>query len=239
MSFVRRLIFPPRCFVCGRLIEYELFESPLCKHCMVKYELEKNKLTRAFGDAPFTVYSKSRSEANDGICHYVMAYTTDDRKQTVNRFILNLKNRPARVASEFAARELYITLFKAYPQLDLSNTVVAFIPRSGVSMKKHGFDHMKAIACRLARMMGTEAVRCIKRIGNSPEQKNLTSAEREINAKNTLRLRKNGRIKGKTVVLIDDIITTGTSIGTAAELLEKGGAGRVIAITFARTFVVE
>ncbi|MBQ6896179.1 MAG: hypothetical protein IJN69_03110 [Oscillospiraceae bacterium] len=62
-------------------------------------------------------------------------------------------------------------------------------------------------------------------------QHNLSLKERRSNLKDAFRL--NGDVKGKNIVIIDDIVTTGYSMEEVARTLKKGGAYRVTGIAFA------
>ena len=61
----------------------------------------------------------------------------------------------------------------------------------------------------------------------------LNAAERRENAARTIRIRRRAETCGRTVVLLDDIITTGASMDTCARLLLNAGAGMVIAASIA------
>ena len=69
---------------------------------------------------------------------------------------------------------------------------------------------------------------------NKPQAKIEIKKERRKNIKNVFCCRKNIAIDGKTIFLIDDLITTGSTLNECAKILKKSGARKVIGITFAR-----
>ncbi len=235
VNFILKLLFPPKCFICGKLTDSDSLGMPFCKRCTARIEFEKASLRALVGDIPSMRCSSERDLVWDGLCYFTMAYTAGDSKRACNRFILNLKNRAEKSAVRFAAGELLTALNGACPNLDASDAVVTYIPRSGEALRRNGFDHMKAVTGKLAELIGVKRIKCIGRRRSSPEQKSLSRRERKENAENTMYSVNSRKIKGKTVIIADDIITTGASVCTAAALLKRAGAARVIAVTLART----
>jgi predicted amidophosphoribosyltransferase len=75
----------------------------------------------------------------------------------------------------------------------------------------------------------------IKRIKNTPTQTSLTKEERSLNLTDAFILEDNLQIKGKNILIVDDIITTGATINALAKLLKDNGAKKVYGITFCHT----
>ncbi|WP_312651191.1 phosphoribosyltransferase family protein [Proteiniclasticum sp.] len=98
--------------------------------------------------------------------------------------------------------------------------LITFAPSSDESRKRLGFDHGKYLACALSGKTGVPVVALF--IAAGKEQKVLDREERKVNAKN-IRLRKGNfsGLKGKRVVLIDDVYTTGSTVLQCLELLEE------------------
>jgi predicted amidophosphoribosyltransferase len=61
----------------------------------------------------------------------------------------------------------------------------------------------------------------------------LTGSERTENVKDAFRARTE-LVAGKTILLLDDVATTGATLSSAAEALRQGGATRALAVTLAR-----
>ena len=66
-------------------------------------------------------------------------------------------------------------------------------------------------------------------------QKNLNAAERKINADNTYFLKDDVDVKGKKFVIVDDVITTGSTINACASLLISAGATDFFPVSVSRT----
>jgi len=86
-----------------------------------------------------------------------------------------------------------------------------------------GFNQSKLIADIVGKAMGVKTYKCLERSKNTKQQASLRLREdRERNLKNAFRL--SGDVKGKNVLLIDDVFTSGMSMREAAATLKRGGA---------------
>lgn len=77
--------------------------------------------------------------------------------------------------------------------------------------------------------------RLIERIKPTRSQTELSAAERERNLAGAIRVRPgaSGRLEGRNVILVDDVITTGTTVGVCARVLKRAGARRVEVLALA------
>lgn len=71
----------------------------------------------------------------------------------------------------------------------------------------------------------------IKKVKRTKSQHSLTLAQRKTNLKGAFKAAE--EVKGKNILLVDDITTSGTSLEEVAKTLKKSGANRVVAVTFA------
>ena len=87
----------------------------------------------------------------------------------------------------------------------------------------------------LAREGGLPHDALLRRKKNTRQQKQLTAAERERNAAKSFEIDQGACVAGKTVVLVDDICTTGSSLAGCTTLLLEAGAKRVFCAVIAKT----
>ena len=73
----------------------------------------------------------------------------------------------------------------------------------------------------------------VKRIKNTESQTHLTNQERKANVKDAFKFYGKENLEGKNILLIDDIITTGSTIIECAKVLKENGAGKIIAFSAA------
>lgn len=99
-----------------------------------------------------------------------------------------------------------------------------------------GYNQSAYLARELARRIDR---RCeegvLRRCGNPRRQAGLAEEERMENAKGTFAARRAERVRGRTVLVVDDIMTTGATLSDCARALKEAGAWRVWCLTVARS----
>ena len=120
------------------------------------------------------------------------------------------------------------------PALDQACLVLP-MPLSAQRLAERGFNQALELARRLAPAK-TEAA-LLLRVRDTPPQTALDRKDRLLNVKNAFALEplRAGCVQGRSIVLVDDVMTSGASLFSAADVLLCGGAARVTALTLART----
>ena len=117
---------------------------------------------------------------------------------------------------------------------------VCFVPRSPKNVKERGFDQSKLLAESVAYYLGLPVLNCLKRVGKAEEQKKLSGGERRLNVKNKFDVsfahlvNEHGEIPSK-VLLIDDVVTTGSTIRECSYHLRKSSVRSVFVGAIAST----
>lgn len=84
------------------------------------------------------------------------------------------------------------------------------------------------------RLMVPEFVHILAKSRRTPAQSSLTPSRRRENLRNAFRIAGGARLDGLTILLADDILTTGTTADRAARVLKQAGASRVVVAVLAR-----
>lgn len=100
-----------------------------------------------------------------------------------------------------------------------------------VRLRHRGFDHVELMARRFSRRTGIPLRRNLKRHGDPRPQAGLTEPQRRRNVKGVFSAR--GK-PARSVLLVDDIFTTGATLHECARVLRRAGADRVTVLTVAR-----
>ncbi len=100
-----------------------------------------------------------------------------------------------------------------------------------------GYNQSSYLAKQVARRLQKPYLKgVLVRRGHSKRQAGLSEEERRKNVKDTFTVRRASGIQGRTLLLVDDVLTTGSTLSEAADVLKKAGARQVLALTLARSF---
>jgi ComF family protein len=99
---------------------------------------------------------------------------------------------------------------------------------------RRGFNQAELLAREVARRRGTSVLRALRRKRPTATQAGLTSAGRRRNVAGAFLLRSGADVRGKRILLVDDVMTTGATANACANALKRGGAKSVSLATLAR-----
>lgn len=228
------LIFPPLCAFCGTpLAEDEGGE--ICPGCLGSVRFISPPICPTCG-VPFD--SQSGDDHLCGQClqgkwHFGSARALGLYDGPIREAIHALKYE----GKSFLAKPLVGLLDRAYPFIDYgSYDLLVPVPLHPKRLRERGFNQ----ALVLARAIGRKAeVPCtgfvLRKTRPSAPQIDLSPKEREKNVKGSFAVADPTKVRGKRVLLIDDVMTTGSTVNECARVLLKAGAGWVGVFTMART----
>jgi len=114
-------------------------------------------------------------------------------------------------------------------------TIVVPVPLHWRRRFARGHNQAAGVARELAFGLGIEFARsALRRVRNTPQQGQPSASARRENVKGAFRVRTGARITGSTVLLVDDVMTTGSTVSEAARTLKAAGAERVVVAVLAR-----
>jgi ComF family protein len=124
--------------------------------------------------------------------------------------------------------------WKQYPELHAAQGLIP-VPLHFSDRRERGFNQSELLARRLSRLAGNRPVlpRALRRVRKTRSQTRLSRNERALNVKNAFQ-GSSGSLKGKTLLLVDDVCTTGATLDACARALKAAGARKVLALTLAR-----
>lgn len=171
-----------------------------------------------------------------GFCK--LGYYAPSKKESVeNHLIYHIKRSNDAKTFSFLAAQLSFGISKLLydERISLENCLVTYVPRSRRAILREGLDQSKELAGCLAEQLEVERRTLVVRNSkcNIP-QKELTPEEREKNAQNAFVPLTDERVcRGKTVLLVDDVVTTGATMARCVRILRKMGAARVYCVAAA------
>ncbi len=163
--------------------------------------------------------------------------------------IYTLKHTKYSDLYDFISIELSMGIADLLSELEInaSDCIITYIPRTAKGLRKNGFDQSELLAKMLCDRMGVYAALPLLKRRGGKEQKKLSTAERKRNAESSFSINSSLRgihIKGvnsiedvirqKTVILVDDVITSGASMAQGIKVLRGAGAKTVICAAISR-----
>ena len=128
-------------------------------------------------------------------------------------------------------------IFQSLASSKLLNAVdiVTYVPMRRRDKLRRGYNQTAIIARELAQLAEKPCKPLLKKVRDTSQQKTLGAADRRINVKDAFAYRSRYSVSGKTVLIIDDVCTTGSTLDEAAAKLKGAGASSVTAAVFAKT----
>jgi ComF family protein len=115
--------------------------------------------------------------------------------------------------------------------------VLVPVPVHAERARRRGYDQAVLLAAEVSRLLGTPWLAVLERSRNTPPQFDLGRIARRTNVAGAFALSgpsQTARVEGRWIVLVDDVVTTGSTLVACAETLYQAGAVAVSAVTVAR-----
>lgn len=225
-----RQVFAPsdfKCLSCGA----ELFEqTAFCAECMKDVSFNNGKTCKRCGVAIDGEEDYCGNCAFDKT-YFDRAYSVFNYDGNVRKAILQMKfANLGSIAHGFAPYLAFLSV-KQNLQYDL----VTFAPMSAKSRKVRHYNQAQLLAAEFCDILGVQKLltETVVKIRETPAQEKLSRSERKTNLVGCYRIKPDVNVKGKHILLIDDVKTTGATINECAKVLKRAGAARVEALTVA------
>ena len=210
-------------------------ERHFCEAC------RKNLFTDPHAVCPHCAATIGPHGAPDGYCRFCRdekfpferVVRLGPYEGVLREVILRLKNHTneglAELVGETWARQAQ-TVFQA-----LHVDAVVPIPLHWWRRWRRGYNQSAALAHGLAGVLGLPLETAwLRRIRNTPMQTRMSFTARRDNVRDAFRVRQPSAVKGRSILLVDDVLTTGATSSEAARMLRKAGAKRVLVAVLAR-----
>lgn len=148
-------------------------------------------------------------------------------KGSAQKLVRELKYKHSRITANPIAE----IMLERLPKLE-QNWVVVAVPSATKRIRERSFDHSELIAQKYAKLAGHKFISPLSRIGQS-RQVGAKRIDRMNQLCHAFWVNSPALVKGKNIIVIDDVITTGASVSAIASTLKKSGAKKVVAMSFA------
>lgn len=226
-------LFPPRCFACNTLTAEQ---GNLCAECWAGVDFISAPMCRRCG-MPFA------HEVGDvGEC---MTCLQDPPPYDAARAVFRYEGGSRRLVTgyKYYDRTLATPMFArwlaraASPQLDNTDVIVP-VPLHRWRLLQRRYNQSALLARELGRISGKPVgATALSRTRHTVQQAGLTREERLENVKDAFAIspKSQQQIDGKSVMLVDDVLTTGATLHACTDALRAAGATAVYVVTLGRT----
>lgn len=212
---------PRLCLTCGNELLFE--EHTICTYCCNNIEIAtEERLELEF---------KRKFEKNQLISDFRAAFVFKENS-LVQSLIHSLKYDGNFNVGKFLGNQLYEVINKNINSWNPD--LILPIPLHNLKKAERGFNQAAEISKSLSRISKIQSLNnCIKRIRFTKTQTKLNLEERKKNIEGAFIVKNKNKIKGKRILLVDDVVTTGATISECAQVLLQNGASKVFALSVA------
>ena len=207
-----RFLYPPHCLLCYKALDHK---PGLCSACakMVGYAGQHQ--------ISFTKV--------DNIDVYFLQSFNDGVRQLIHMLKYQGKTLPGRLLGEALGRGLGEVLNER------DDWLVVPVPLHSARKRERGYNQSAIIARAIGEFSGFQVCEeGLKRVRHTPSQTRLDRQARYLNMESAFGVRREEKINGRWVVLVDDVVTTGATVSACVNALIGSGAKRVVVATVAR-----
>lgn len=208
-EWLNKYIFPPKCIFCRRVME----SDGVCERCKasIPYRVpQESKESIMFVDGVFSCF------------HY-----EGDVRNALIRYKFGGLSKYAVDLAEYLEKCINENLSGKYD-------IISWIPLSRRRLRKRGYDQARLLAEEVCTRLSTSPVRTLSKCRDSaPQSRQVDAAHRKANILGAYESAAD--VSGKRIILIDDVLTTGSTASECARILKTSGADKVYVLTVAKT----
>ena len=204
------LVYPPKCPFCGKILER--YEDGMCLRCrsILPWTAEQGR------QVDFCESCLSPLWYRDGV------------RKAVHRYKFLRGRMHSRLLGTLMAQCFHDRWGEPVD-------VVVWVPLSPKRLKRRGYDQAELLARRAAEELGLPVLDALVKVRETSVQSSISrEPARRANVLGAYETRPEADLKGKRVVLVDDVVTSGATLSECAACLRMAGAESVVGLTIAR-----
>ena len=225
-ELVRDCLFPKICLGCGQ------HGNILCSRCFDKIEVARTYTCFYCGKiAPLgKLCPNCRAKHKSGLLR--IGWATSYKDPLAKELIHEFKYGGVLEAGEILA-EIFSHRLEDFVD-NIESPIVIPVPLYYKKLKRRGFNQAEMLARHFSRHFDLHGGLALARIKETDTQVGKTKVEREKNLIGAFVCRDIRLVRGRNIILIDDVVTTGTTLSECARVLKEAGASKIYAAVVAR-----
>ncbi len=211
LKLLLNLFYPQRCIFCDNIVSKDVTVCSACEEKLPKFRNHYPHFTR-YGRVKCVSPFKYSGPPKNAVWIFKFRFAKHNAKPLARYMITTIKRHYRNVKFDY----------------------IAYVPSNTNKKKSRGYNPVEELYKEIANEFGMyEKKPIIIKTRNTKDQKKLSFVERLENLKDAFKIYDNIDLSSKTVLLIDDVKTTGSTIDTIAKILYESGAAQVYSAVFA------
>ena len=228
------IIYPPRCHICQKFLNTPSF----CPQCLDGFSEITSPLCPICG-RPF-VSGVDYDHACEDCLRKRPFYDKAAAPYLYEGILMKAIHKFKYEEKSYLADSMG-PLFASFAEKWLENMddcLVMPVPLHPKRLRERGFNQSLLLARYISKLPGRELdFLSLKRVRYTLPQTGLKSAERRKNVRRAFGVKDRRAVKGRTIILVDDVATTGNTLNECAKVLKKAGAKKIFCMVLARTVI--
>lgn len=221
LNFLLTFIYPKTCMSCNTLLNYNT-KIELCDNCAKDFNPYR-------GNRCITCDRPIDNTGECSICksekiYFEKGYCVYPYAGAVRNTILNFKFKNMALYYTYLGSKMTEYYFEYIME---SYDYITAVPIHKKKLKVRGYNQAELLAEYISEQINIPYCTILKRTVNTKTQNALSKKERVTNIKNAFSLIDNIDIKNKSILIVDDIFTTGTTINECCKVLKRADAFKV------------
>lgn len=215
-----------KCICCGEELAKDSKYS-LCDSCYTSLPFITGKICKKCGEpvsslADYCIKCKNHIDRNFTVARSMFLY--DD---IMRKLVINLKFN----GKKYLARYLSWFMYDCYMLNDFNCDLVLPVPMHTKSLKKRGYNQQQLL-CSAFELKGFNIdTTSVVKVLNTKPQVGLDFKQRQTNLTDAFKVVDKDKVKGKNILIVDDIYTTGATVSEVSKVLLKAGANSITVLT--------
>lgn len=226
-------VFPKRCVSCKKMGDY------ICSNCFSYLSFNEKAICLVCNRASINELTHPGCKGKYRIDGSFSAIVYNP---IAKKLIYRFKYKPFLLDLQSLLSELFYEaiiqnelIMKAIEQSSHEAIALVPVPLHSSKLRKRGYNQAEVLAKGLSQRLKIPFENALVRVKNTKSQFKLGQQERKDNIKNAFELKPNYLVSRYPVILlIDDILTSGSTLSEASKVLKKAGARKVFGLTLAR-----
>lgn len=225
VNFFLEILFPPRCIFCDRIISQN---KKICGMCNAyKYTIGNNICVKCGRDIENCLCKGNELFFERCIAPF---YFSDVIRDSIHKFKFKENQHKTKVFANF----MYECILEKYS--DISFDYIIPVPMYPKKQRKRGYNQSELLGINLSKMMNVPySLSTLVKVKDMTAQHELQGINRFENIADTFGIINPEIIDNKNILVVDDVLTSGSTLSECAKTLKQNGANRIYGIVIAAT----